>query len=122
MSNPWNNRTKIAKAALAAKLGHRNVSVTQGKGTAAAWLHIKVKLTRPAKYHHYETCQEPGRCFECREQTRRTHAYGNAIERIAAKALADNGSEFSRFSSDDGYDTSHACVSTRIEWQDTAHA
>lgn len=85
---------KPIKKALAAKFGHKNVSVKNGQGTAWGWVEVRVYSPKHAD-------DMP------REEELAIEADARAI---AYKAVHEAGLKFHTYCSDDGYNSERDCV------------
>lgn len=97
-------RNKNVKSKLSFLFGAKNVSVTNGKGTAWGWCHININVNKE-QYNIACTCNdnEPGYCDPCAKLYRK-------IEDTAQKAISNI--EFFNYSDDMNYN--HQEVITQI--------
>lgn len=102
-------KTKIIKKALVAEFGQARVS--RDRGTAAHWISSTVYISHVCG--ESDPCRE--RSYATNEDCIKAHNEAHTkVQRVASGALAKAGSEFSTFSSDDGYGTELSCHSIKV--------
>jgi hypothetical protein len=92
-----NKLIQVVKKALAAKYGYKNVSVTNGSGTAWGWVCAKINTGKLPTQRMFTD--------EERKIVNEIHA---EAEKIAHKAVSDAGLKFYTYCSDDGYGTENS--------------
>lgn len=99
-----NKLIRPAKQALAKKFGYKNVSVTNGHGTAWGWVHAKVPFIKPIDCYCATTTTFTGVCQVC---SKAMNDQRLEAERIMLQAWEKMDMTPYTYTADDGYDSQH---------------
>lgn len=94
---PTVEKTRAIKRRLSQFFVAKNVRVYAGRGTASAWIHIDITVPSTAA-----------------STVERHREYSDLIRRVARKALEDIGTDFAKYTPDDGIEEPRDCVLIRV--------
>lgn len=95
-----NTRNKQVKSILSKKYGHKNVSVTGGRGTAYGWCEVYITQPKPKNC----ICQE----FYCDVCKKVMHAIRLEVEKLLHNV------EFYKYTDDMGYDHKEVLIQVSL--------
>lgn len=109
---PTSKVTKFVKHVLAERYGHKNVSVTSGRGTASSWVEAMIKVGKPEDCH----C-EPNMTY-CKRCCEHLNEASQEARKLVYAAMEKVELRFSTYTADDGYWTERDCFLLQTRFYD----